>query len=767
MRTRRRVARDVVASCAGCAVLLALFAQRGAATLWWSFYVGAIALVVAIVGVLGLLGDSPLDLRGDESPFEPKPRSRPMLLGGVALVALHACTAGRFGLFDPWETHYAEVAREMIARDDWITLWWGPEGWFLSKPVLLPALVALGFRATAPFTATTDATTNLHAIEWAVRLPVVLLAIAATFGVAKCVARIAGGRAGWITGLLLSATPFWVLVSHQAMTDLPFVATMSLAMASLVRAVTTAPSDTAEARLISVRSLRLRASRWHATVALVVAIALPQALYLVTRPVVTSFEFAGESCDVAARRSSALGVRWPIERFFAGSAHNSAPPENARRVPGSQPWVEHFSSTPVPSVAQGVAWLVLLALVLRSLRDEHSSQALSFVTMYVFAGLSFLAKGPAGLGVPEVVLAIFVLCERRWSLLRQLQIRRGLGVFALCAMPWYVAISCRLGREYFDRFVVHDLFARSFSGVHGEQGGLGYYVHQLAAGLFPWGALALVALFYRPSVDNDPRRAALWSLARAWLSVTFTLFSVMATRFHHYIFPAVVPAAILVGLWLDEHGPKRPQRLATVVPLALAVVTAASTFELARDPKRLLHLFTYNYARSVPDFVRGHGVVLSAVGVAASIAIALFAVARLRRIAIALLLAASVALSAWLLVAWFPALAQHRSQRILFEQYVRERPTPDAPLAAYALNWKGESFYSNGSVALFDCGFPSCAPNALAPWLSSNRGRSVFVLTERARIETLRSIAMRQGRALRVVTQPAEHLDFALVEVQP
>ncbi|MBL8685188.1 MAG: glycosyltransferase family 39 protein [Myxococcales bacterium] len=767
MRSRRLVARDVVASCAGCAVLLALFAQRGADTLSWSFYLGALALVVAVVGLLGLLGDSPLDVRGDEAPLEPARSSRPMLVGAVALVLLNVCTAGRFGLFDPWETHYAEVARELIARDDWITLWWGPEGWFLSKPVLLPALVALGFRATAPFVGAGDPTTNLRSIEWAVRLPIVLLAIVTTLVVARLVARIAGTRAGWITALLLSAAPFWTLVSHQAMTDLPFVATMTLAMASLVRALTSDPTDTIEARLVTVGSLKLRVSRWHATVALITAIALPQALYLVTRPVVSSCESSDETCVAAARRSTALGVRWPIERFVSGSANNSAPVGEAPRVPGSQPAVERYSSAPVPSFAQGIAWLALLAIVLRSLRDERSRHAIELVTMYVFAGLSFLAKGPAGLGVPEVVLALFVVCERRWSLLRQLQLRRGLGVFALCALPWYTAISCRLGREYFDRFVVHDLFARSFSGVHGEQGGLGYYVHQLEAGLFPWGAIALVALFSRPSVDNDPRRAVLWSLARAWLAVTFTLFSVMATRFHHYIFPAVVPAAILSGLWLDEHGPQRPRRLATIVPLALSLVTAAGAVGFYREPARILHLFTYNYARAVPDFVRGHGLVLATAGLVASVALALFAVARLRRVSIALLLGASVALSAWLLVAWFPALAQHRSQRVLFEQYVRERPTPDAPLAAYALNWKGESFYSNGSVALFDCGFPSCAPNALAPWLASHRGRAVFVLTERARIESLRAIAARQSRALRVVTQPSQHLDFALVEVQP
>jgi 4-amino-4-deoxy-L-arabinose transferase-like glycosyltransferase len=45
------------------------------------------------------------------------------------------------GLIDPWETHYAEVARELWARDDWLSPFWAHEGFFFSKPIS-----ASGFR---------------------------------------------------------------------------------------------------------------------------------------------------------------------------------------------------------------------------------------------------------------------------------------------------------------------------------------------------------------------------------------------------------------------------------------------------------------------------------------------------------------------------------------------------------------------------------------------------------------------------------------------
>src|SRR5437899_2798163 len=90
--------------------------------------------------------------------------NRPGLLGtpdrrlALALLlfvcALYIPFAGNYGMWDPWETHYSEVARQMRMRGDYVSLWWPgspqdrPDGGFFSKPVLTFWLMALGFAAT-------------------------------------------------------------------------------------------------------------------------------------------------------------------------------------------------------------------------------------------------------------------------------------------------------------------------------------------------------------------------------------------------------------------------------------------------------------------------------------------------------------------------------------------------------------------------------------------------------------------------------------------
>ncbi len=543
---------------------------------------GLICVLVIIVGLFGLMGDSPLDLRGNEksardsADWSPWYRREGLWLVGFAVI-LYVPLAGAYGLWDPWETHYSEVAREMLARDDWITLWWGQEGWFMSKPILIFYLAALGmgFGSLFGLPFWRDMGPSTH--EWYIRLPIVFLAILAVYAVYRAVSSAWGRRAGLLCGMVLATMPHWFFLSHQAMTDMPFVAPLVIAMSFLMLAVVTDSEKLIEARAVKFLGRQFRVSFWHLAVGAIILVALPQVMYLLTRPMIIGCaEDADRSCRTVLEASRIGRIQFPIEQYWSGSAANSVR-DLASTVPGSPAWEDRYNQVPfATSFMQGLVWCGLGAVLLFSFRRERRIQPLAFAMVYLFGAISFMGKGPAGLGVPEIVLLGFMITTGRWKLLPRIRLFQAIGIFLVCGFPWYIGIYCRLGSEYFDRFVVHDLLNRAFAGVHGDTGTFKYFIWQLGYAMFPWTGLVPAALIgwklYVPEKATEQQKDIV-RLALLWFLVTFTLFSMMVTKFHHYIFPAVPSCALLVGLLL--HRMLGDRRLA---PNSAGVGAGALTF---------------------------------------------------------------------------------------------------------------------------------------------------------------------------------------------
>src|SRR5215207_5831619 len=105
------------------------------------------------------------------------PADRRVALTAALLAALLFIPyLGAVGLWDPWETHYGEVAREMIQRNDYVYPYW-ETSWFFSKPPLT---------------------------MW---------------------------MQGLASALVLSTSPLYFLLTRQTVTDTPFVTSLTCAMA--------------------------------------------------------------------------------------------------------------------------------------------------------------------------------------------------------------------------------------------------------------------------------------------------------------------------------------------------------------------------------------------------------------------------------------------------------------------------------------------------------------------------------------------------------
>src|SRR6478752_365152 len=498
-------------------------------------------------------------------------RDRPgfwlLLLG----IALYVPWLGSYSLLDPWETHYGEVTREMLARDDWLSLWWAQEGWFWSKPVLdfwmqglFFALLGVRFEPDAMLGAAAHGA--LPQPEWAARLPVVLLTLVAVLALYRFVAAAAGKRAGFLAGLLLLCAPYWSLLSHQSMTDMPYVAPLTAALSLFGLALSTDADALAPSVELQAFGRRLRLSAFHLLFGLVLLSSLPQLAYLLSRNL---------TLQIAA---PPYGFRWHLDEFFSGSGlGNCGLPGNeaCRRGSPSNPLFQPFLGVGIFGAALGYLLYVN--------RGERRQKRLLYIAAWYFTALSALAKGAPGFVLPLVIAAAVLVARRDWRELRRCEPASFCLVMAAVCLPWYVQAYMRHGDGFTDRLLFHDMYKRAFVHVHDTNAGtdvsLRYYVRQLGYGLFPLTGLALpgIGMALGAGAATDPRRRDLGVVIGLWLAATFALFTLSLTKFHHYALPCAPPlavgAALLLERALGEGGlPVGRQRGAYLAGLAAAAL---------------------------------------------------------------------------------------------------------------------------------------------------------------------------------------------------
>lgn len=491
------------------------------------------AIAVFVLGLfVGGIDGLPITILASLACIALSAMRRPMLLVFVIATAIILPFLGVYGLWDPWETHYGEVAREILARDDWISLWWAHEEWFWSKPIFIFWIESLSMGALG-----IDFHPDAHPAhpEWAVRLPHYFLTIGALLSIYAVVQRRFGKRAGVIAALVLVTIPHFFMLSHQAITDMPFVSTMTMAMSMFGLAM----SEESDRKVKQYRLGPIVLSAQHAVIALFAMASIPQILLLLTRNVtlVTG------------------GFAWHRDRFMFGSAGNAGNPGNA----DAREVAPAFDSIAAQPFVQGLLWLAGFAFILWMLRKERRAQTLYMFAFYFFCALSFMAKGIPGFALPGMVAMFWLIASRRWDLLLdgKLRVATGILVVATVGLPWYVAMYIRHGQGFTDRLLVHDHINRLTAGVHGDTGSAEYFFEQLGYGLFPWIALAPLAIgawvMLSNNAKDDPRdQRNLLMLFGLWGTSAFVLFSAMTTKFHHYIFPAIPPAGVLIGLAFDR-----------------------------------------------------------------------------------------------------------------------------------------------------------------------------------------------------------------------
>jgi len=329
-----------------------------------------------------------------------------------------------------------------------------------------------------------------------------------------------------------------------------------------------------------------------------------------------------------------------------------------------------------------------------------TSRRFELALFYIFLALAVLAKGPVAPLLASVVIVLFALAAHDSRILLRALWIPGMVLFALLALPWYVAIQVRRP-EFFRVFILEHNLERFSTNLYHHDQPFWFFAPVLLLGLLPWVVFIAVAAWETVRAWwSEPRagfdsEAALQVFLGLWLVVPVLFFSLSRSKLPGYILPAIPAGPVL----LAEYVRRRVAQDARLSPwlVGLHAVAAASPVlpALMIHSVLLQHRLPWNKGTLIASTVT----LILAVGIALTLASKL----GLRWVRFVTLIPVVIAVAALVRIGapWFDA---DFSARPIARELARMETTP-LPLAVVGVRRETEyglAFYRNQRISRYE-----------------------------------------------------------------
>lgn len=173
------------------------------------------------------------------------------------------------------------------------------------------------------------------------------------------------------------------------------------------------------------------------------------------------------------------------------------------------------------------------------------------VAVGICLGLSCLTKGLVGVALVGVGYGTYLLCTRRLSLGACVRGAAALGIAALVALPWYLAMEGRNPGYLHYYFVDRHLLGYATATQRHGGGPWWYYLPLISLGGLPWLIYLPAGLGRRREIGEAtvrPTGDGAVALLLCWLIGCTVFLSVAQSKLMTYIWPVFPAVALLAGL---------------------------------------------------------------------------------------------------------------------------------------------------------------------------------------------------------------------------
>jgi 4-amino-4-deoxy-L-arabinose transferase-like glycosyltransferase len=253
------------------------------------------------------------------------------------------------------------------------------------------------------------------------------------------------------------------------------------------------------------------------------------------------------------RLAIALGALATIAGVFLMGRALSGPATGvlAALIFATAPRVVFFSRRIMIDVYLTLFLTLALACFAMALRSP-GRRTRYLVAMYVAIALGFLTKGPIAIGLPGLVLVVWLITERRFADLRHLLLLPGALIVLAIAAPWYGALYASRGWEPLYDFFITENFGRYATAMTTSRPPWFFLPVLFLDILMPWAPLLVVPMtaYWRgmgaggtgPDAEGAIRRLLWW-----WIVAIVLFFSMAASKEDLYIYPVMPAAAALIA----------------------------------------------------------------------------------------------------------------------------------------------------------------------------------------------------------------------------
>ena len=210
--------------------------------------------------------------------------------------------------------------------------------------------------------------------------------------------------------------------------------------------------------------------------------------------------------------------------------------------------------------------------------------------LWSWAGLAgaVLSKGLIGIVFPGAAITIYSLWQRDWDVWRNLYIAKGLTLFCILVMPWFILVS-QANEQFLHFFFIHEHFERFTSDVHTRNQPWWYFFVVLSVGCLPW-VVNIISAIIKPTFSwrvTQPGRFEASRLFWVYSVFIFLFFSYSHSKLVPYILPIFPFLALLAAEKLAKNKALLSTTIITGILAIGVAILAWKIVEFARPNKPL------------------------------------------------------------------------------------------------------------------------------------------------------------------------------------